>query len=122
LCRGLDDNREHTLYLDISGSATRSSGHERRHPPPQTVTVRSFEQHIAVSWQASDANDLLSYRIQRSTDERRSRRSAPRPVDTPVIGTSSGPGKQAWYRVTALDIAANESPPSPSSPPAKRAR
>src|SRR5690606_6725178 len=88
-------------------------------PSPSTVTSRGFEQHVEVNWSPSEAGDLLSYRIYRSIDGK---------TFTPV-GTQQGehtrymdflrdPGRQAWHRVTAIDIAGNESPPSPASPPA----
>jgi exo beta-1,2-glucooligosaccharide sophorohydrolase (non-reducing end) len=116
LVQGLDDPVERTLYLDdiqIRDGATTD-----RTPPavPGPAAVRAQERHFDVTWGASDDPDLLAYRIYRSTD---GKTFAP-------IGTQQGtrtrfvdffgePGQRAAYRVTALDVAGNESAPSAAS-------
>jgi hypothetical protein len=114
--QGLDDNQEHTLYLD--DFQIRDEPVEGRSIPaaPGAVTVKGFERHLDISWQASAAPELLAYRIYRSVDGN---------TFTPV-GTQQGSrtrwvdfvgstDRHAYYRVTALDLAGNESPPSPAS-------
>jgi exo beta-1,2-glucooligosaccharide sophorohydrolase (non-reducing end) len=114
--QGLDDNREHTLYLDDFQVRDVTAGATTAPSSPGNLTVRGFERHLDISWQASNAPDLLAYRIYRSVDGE---------PFTPV-GTQQGsrtrwvdflnaPERPATYRVTAIDLAGNESPPSPAA-------
>jgi hypothetical protein len=114
--QGLDDDREHTLYLDDFQIRDWPVGDTAAPPAPGAVTVQGFERHLDISWQPSSAFDLLAYRIYRSWD---GKTFAP-------VGTQQGTrtrwvdfietrDRQAYYRVTALDLAGNESPPSPAS-------
>ncbi|MGH8020332.1 MAG: glucoamylase family protein, partial [Opitutaceae bacterium] len=121
--QGLDDGGEHTLYIDdlriIYG------GHLDDDAPaaPAALEARGFERHIDISWQPSETSGVLEYRIYRSWDGR----------DYTAIGTQRNawhryedfigePGKKAFYRVSALDLAGNESPLSePSAPATTRA-
>ena len=114
--QGLDDNLEHTLFLDDFQVRDVTAGNTVAPTAPGTVAVRGFERHLDISWQPSTAPDLLAYRIYRSWDG---------DTFTPV-GTQQGsrtrwvdfihaPERHASYRVTALDLAGNESPPSPAT-------
>jgi len=117
--QGLDDNERHTLYLDdlqvrdIAGDDTTAP------PVPEGVTARAYERHFDVSWAPSTADDLLAYRIYRSWDGQ-----AFEPVGTQqgsrsrFVDFTGAPPREAFYRVTALDLAGNESAPSPASTPA----
>lgn len=119
LMQGLDDNVEHTLYIDdIQIRDTTPT--RRTPPPPQGVTARAYERHFDVSWQPSAAADVLSYRIYRSWDGQ---------TYTPV-GTQQGqrtryvdftgePGKQAQYKVSAINVAGSESGLSAATAPAR---
>lgn len=114
--QGLDDGAAHTLYLD--DFQIRPATMPDRPPPaaPGAVRVRGYERHFDVNWEPSHAPDLLAYRIYRSSDGR---------TFTP-IGTQQG-GRtrfadfvgerehEAHYRVTAIDLAGRESPPSGSA-------
>lgn len=114
--QGLDDNLEHTLFLDDFQVRDVTGGSTMTPTAPGTVDVRGFERHLDISWQPSTAPDLLAYRIYRSWDG---------DTFTPV-GTQQGsrtrwvdfidaPERHASYRVTALNLAGNESPPSPAT-------
>src|ERR1700686_3680945 len=114
--QGLDDDREHTLYLDDFQIRDWPVGDTAAPTAPGAVTVQGFERHLDISWQPSTAPDLLAYRIYRSWDGH---------TFTPV-GTQQGsrtrggdfidaPGRPASYRVPALNLAGNESPPSPAT-------
>jgi hypothetical protein len=114
--QGLDDNRQHTLYLDDVQIRDIASADMTAPPAPGSVAVRGYERHVDVTWAPSAADDLLAYRVYRSWDGARFE----------PIGTQQGsrmrfadfvgaPPRKAFYRVTALDIAGNESPPSPVS-------
>jgi len=116
LIQGLDDNQQHTLFLDDFQIRNIASDDTTPPPAPASVEVRGFERHFDVSWEPVDADDLLSYRIYRSWDGvtfepiGTQQHSIPRFAD--FVGASP---RQATYRVTALDLAGNESPPSPVS-------
>jgi hypothetical protein len=114
--QGLDDNLEHTLFLDDFQVRDAAGGDTTVPAAPGAVAVRGFERHLDISWQPSTAPDLLAYRIYRSWDGH---------TFTPV-GTQQGsrtrwvdfvdaPERHASYRVTALNLAGNESPPSPAT-------
>ena len=114
--QGLDDNLEHTLFLDDFQVRDVTGGNTMAPTAPGAVAVRGFERHLDISWQPSTAPDLLAYRIYRSSDGQ---------TFTPV-GTQQGsrtrwtdfinaPERDASYRVTALNLAGDESPPSPAT-------
>ncbi|HEY0947554.1 MAG TPA: glucoamylase family protein [Opitutaceae bacterium] len=109
--QGLDDNREHTLYLD--DFQVRNALTEDRTAPamPGEVQVRGRDRHIDVSWKANGDPDVLAYRIYRAWDGK----------NFEAIGTQQGgftrfedfvgaAGRTAHYRVSAVDLAGNESP------------
>ena len=114
--QGLDDDQRHTLYLDDFQIRDTETGDEASPPAPASIAVRAYERHFEVSWTPSKADDLLAYRIYRSWDGQ----------TFEPIGTQQGsrtrfvdftgePPREAVYRVTALDLAGNESAPSPVS-------
>ncbi len=109
--QGLDDGLEHTLYLDdfmiVDGALTDTTPP----PAPAGVAVRGYERHCDLTWRPSDAADLLDYRIYRSWDGK----------NFTAVGSQRGnwtryedftgePGRTAFYKVSALDLAGNESP------------
>lgn len=117
--QGLDDAREHTMYLDDFQVRDAQASELPAPPAPAAVTARAYERHIDVSWQPAPAANLLAYRIYRSQDGQ---------TFLPV-GTQQGtraryldflgdPGQSAQYRVTAISVGGRESSPSPASAPA----
>lgn len=120
--QGLDDGEPHTLWLD--DIVVRDARMPVAAPPPTPVaaTARGYERHIDLAWQpVASKSEVLSYRIYRSWDER----------DFTPIGTQRGrinrfvdfvgqPGRRAWYRVTAIDLAGRESAPSTAAGAATR--
>src|SRR5690606_30630505 len=118
--QGLDDGEAHTLYLDDFQIRDVLEEDTTAPPPPQAVAVRGFERHFDVSFEPVEAEDLLSYRIYRSWDGETfepvgtQQHSIPRFAD--FVGT---PPREATYRVTAVDLAGNESEPSTVSAPAR---
>ncbi len=114
--QGLDDNRPHTLYIDDIQIRDIDTGDVTAPPAPGAIAVRGYERHFDVSWEPAAADDLLAYRVYRSWDGK----------TFEPIGTQQGsrarfadfvgaPPRKAFYRVTALDLAGNESAPSPVS-------
>jgi hypothetical protein len=113
LIQGLDDGKQHALYLDdiqITSSDTAATA-----PPatPVGLTVNGAERHFDLRWTGNQGSDILRYQIYRSWD---GERYAP-------IGIQEGhfdrfvdfvgePGRKAFYRVSAIDLAGNESPRS----------
>ncbi|HWA88155.1 MAG TPA: glucoamylase family protein [Opitutus sp.] len=115
--QGLDDDREHTLYIDDVRIRDAASVDKTPPPAPAGVAVRGYERHFDVSWQPVRADDLLAYRIYRSWDGRKFE----------PVGTQQGtrtrfsdyvgaPPREAWYRVSAIDLDGNESAPAPMAP------
>jgi hypothetical protein len=112
LAQGLDDGKEHTLYLDdvqIQPGQTEQV-HERPSPPAGLVAKRG-ELHFDLSWAPSQTPDVLKYQVYRSWDGNQ----------YVSIGTQQGqlnrfvdfvgqPGRRAFYRVSAIDLWGNESP------------
>ena len=111
--QGLDDGREHTLFLDdievVDGAVTDAT------PPtaPTGLAVRGWERHCELSWNPGGEPDLHAYRIYRAGDGKNfvpvgtQRGARSRAVDFP-----GGPGRRVSYRITAVDGAGNESAPS----------
>ncbi|HEX7120868.1 MAG TPA: glucoamylase family protein, partial [Gemmatimonadaceae bacterium] len=117
--QGLDDNVEHTLYLDdfmiINGAAD-----DDPEPPAalRSVNARAFERHVDVTWTPASEADVLAYRIYRSSDQRNyTAVGTQRNAWTRYADFVGAPGGTYSYRVTAVDLAGNESPPSPASAP-----
>jgi hypothetical protein len=111
LAQGLDDAKEHTLYLD--DVEIQSSNHEERPRPsvPTQVTVKGKEFHFDITWNSVPSADLLKYQIYRSWDN----------TNYSPIGTQQGhlnrfvdfisqTGRRAFYRVSAVDLWGSESP------------
>jgi len=120
--QGLDDDREHTLILDDFQVRDVDTKDTTPPPAPPTLTTRGFDRHVDVAWNHSEAPDLLAYRIYRAFDGTHfqpigtAQRTRSRFVD--FVGASD---RVAHYRVTAIDLAGNESPPSAISSTATRA-
>jgi hypothetical protein len=113
IMQGLDDDVEHTLYLDDIQIRNATPGDEIAPPAPASPAVKGYDRHLDLSWQPSDASDLLSYRIYRSNDGQ-----AFLPIGT-QLGTrtryldfTDARDHDVYYRITALDVAGNESAPS----------
>src|SRR5690606_2563399 len=118
--QGLDDNQSHTLYLDDFQIRDIDTGDTTPPPAPGPITVRAYERHFDVGWEHSVADDLLAYRIYRSWDgEQFEPIGTQQGMISRFVDFTGAPPREAVYRVTAIDLAGNESPPSPVS---KRAR
>lgn len=79
-----------------------------------TPADNSIAVHVDLSWAISAESDLLGYNVYRSDTESNSgARINATPLITPVFrDTSVVPGKQYFYRVTAVDRRGNQSAPS----------
>lgn len=114
--QGLDDGKPHTLILDDFRIRDLDTGDTTAPPAPKAVTVEAYERHFDLTWMPSAADDLLEYRIYRSSDGKTFEpigiQQGSRSRFSDFLGE---PPRAAAYRVTALDVAGNESAPSPVS-------
>jgi hypothetical protein len=115
LMQGLDDGKEHVLYIDDVKIVDGGQIDTTPPPTPEGIKVKGYERHFDLSWRPSPAKDLLSYRIYRSSNGK-----VYEPVGTQdgawsrfedFVPVEAKPGpKTYYYRVSAIDIAGNESP------------
>jgi len=120
--QGLDDGAEHTLYLDdvmvIDSTAPTDTT-----PPaaPAGLTARGYERHCDLSWRPATDDDVLVWRIYRSENG----------ADFTPVATQRGnwtrfpdftgaPGRTFHYKISAVDLAGNESPLSAAVPATTR--
>ena len=108
--QGLDDGVGHTLYVDdimiVDGNAPDTT------PPPTPggIAVRGYERHCDLSWRPSAAADLLSYRIYRSADGKTFTAVGTQRGDRTRYEDFTGePGQTSFYKISAVDLAGNES-------------
>lgn len=111
--QGLDDNSEHTVWLDDIMVVDDSAPAAPPAPAPTGLAVKGYERHCDLSWQPAAGAGVLAYRIYRSWDGK----------DFKVVGTQRGgwhryedftgdPGRQAWYQVSSVNLDGRESPRS----------
>lgn len=114
--QGLDDDARHTLYLDDFQIRDVATGDTTPPPAPNAIAARAYERHVDVSWTPSAADNLLAYRIYRSRDGKTFEPIGTQQSSrTRIVDFTGEPPVEAVYRVTALDLAGNESTPSPVS-------
>jgi hypothetical protein len=111
IVQGLDDAASHTLFIDDVRIADEPSGVDHMAPAvPSGLTVRGYDRHVDLSWQANREVDLLRYVIYRSVDGR---------AYTPIaiqkghltryedfLGQRD---EKAFYKISAVDVHDNES-------------
>ncbi|MBX3738821.1 MAG: hypothetical protein KF715_19160 [Candidatus Didemnitutus sp.] len=115
--QGLDDGAEHTLYLDDFVIMDSKAAAAPAPDAPRAVQVTAYERHFDVSWQPSRAENVIAYRIYRSVDGGKTfvPVGTQRNAWTRFMDWAGAPGKQACYKVTALDLEDRESPLSDAS-------
>lgn len=113
--QGLDDGRPHTLHLDdIRVIDAASVASPSPLPAPSELRVEGMDRHCELAWAPVESPEVLGYRIHRSWDGRTykpigmQRGDRHRFVD--FIGSS---GRQAHYKVSAVDLGGRESAWSP---------
>jgi hypothetical protein len=112
--QGLDDDTPHTVFIDDVRIADEPTATDTAAPAtPSGLAARGYERHIELSWRRNSEPDLLRYVISRSYDGQSftpiavQKGHLGRYVD--VLGEI---GRTASYRLTAVDAAGNESPPT----------
>ena len=108
---GLKDEKQHTLYLDDIELLPQHTPEVAPLLPPLLKEVRAYERHIDVVWSPQQNKGIKYYRIYRSKD---GISYHPVGISRPWINRYADymgeTGYQAWYKVTAVDDAWNESP------------
>ncbi|HEX5788698.1 MAG TPA: glucoamylase family protein [Woeseiaceae bacterium] len=118
--QGLDDGEPHTLWIDDIRIAAAAADDDEAPPAPGNLESKPYERHFDLAWEPSGAEDLLEYRIYRSADGQNFEPVGTQPGHRARFEDFVGQaGTRAVYRVTALDLAGNESRPSPASRPAE---
>ncbi len=111
LIQGLDDGKEHTLYLDDVQVYYHDQVDHQPPAMPVGLVVKAGERHFDLSWSNNPETNLLSYEIYRSWDGE----------NFVPVGVQQGqfnrfedfvgePPRKAWYRISAIDLSGNESP------------
>ncbi len=111
LLQGLDDGKEHTLYIDDVQVYHRDRADHQPPGIPAELVVKAGERHFDLTWSNNPESDLLRYQIYRSWDGEKfvpigiQQGQLNRFVD--FVGK---PGQKAYYRISAVNISGDESP------------
>ena len=119
--QNLEDDREHTLYIDEVEVGSAATTGEPPPAAPAGLAVKAGERHFDLTWTPPAGRPPFRYQIYRSWD---GRAYAP-------VGTQRGevnryadfvgrPGCQAFYQISALDDAGRESARSAAAAAATR--
>ncbi|MBZ4652363.1 MAG: hypothetical protein JG761_1163 [Proteiniphilum sp.] len=108
---GVKDGKQYTLYLDDIELLPQSLPEVASFLPPVLKEVRAYERHIDVAWAQLENSGIKYYRIYRSKD---GISYHPIGISRPWINRYADyvgeTGYKAWYKVSAIDYALNESP------------
>jgi exo beta-1,2-glucooligosaccharide sophorohydrolase (non-reducing end) len=121
ILQGLDDGQAHTLYIDDVKIDDGAPNETAAPAAPAGLSARGYDRHIELTWQPGEETDLQRYNIYRSFDGATytavgiQKGRLTRYVD--FIGQS---GKNASYKISAVDVNNNESPLSNAAPAATR--
>jgi hypothetical protein len=114
--QGLDDGVEHTLFIDDVTIVNGATVDTTPPPAPTGLAVKGYERHFDITWQASVADDLLTYRIYRATDGKKFVPIATQRGNWTRYEDFTGEtGQKTFYKVSAVDQSGNESALSDSS-------
>jgi len=110
LVQGLDDGREHTLYLDNIEIGARNPVLGEPPGPPAGLTIRGQERHFDLTWTKNREKDVLRYQVYRSWDGAAFTPIAVARGDrSRFVDFVGAPGRKAFYRVSAINLAGQES-------------
>jgi exo beta-1,2-glucooligosaccharide sophorohydrolase (non-reducing end) len=111
ILQGLDDGQARTLYLDDVKIDDDIPNDTTAPGAPARLSARGYDRHIELTWQPGEEADLQHYAIHRSFDG----------VTYTAIGIQKGhlsryvdfigqSGKNAFYKISAVDVNYNQSP------------
>jgi len=113
--QGLPDRVDHTLYLDDVQVGPRASGDAEPPPTPTHLQVEGQDSHFDLRWKVVPEHDTAEVRVHRSWDGRAFEPvGAADPRRGRFVDFIGRTNRTAWYRLTALDLHANESQPGPA--------
>jgi exo beta-1,2-glucooligosaccharide sophorohydrolase (non-reducing end) len=110
IVQGLDDGKEHTVYLDDIQVRDDVPATTAKPTTPMSLATKGYDRHIELSWQPGDSRDLLYYKIYRALDGKNfepvgiQRAGLTRYED--FLGASN---KTASYKISAVNAGYNES-------------
>lgn len=111
--QGLDDGRDHTLWLDDFHVVDSRQSAVAAPAAPTGLRVEAQERHFDLTWEPAVSTNLLSYRISRAIKGGDFVPVGSRPANFNRAVDWLGPtGQGARYRITAVDVAGRESPMS----------
>lgn len=109
--QGLDDGKEHTLYIDDVEIYNSDPADPRPPVAPVGLAIKAGERHFDLIWSNNTESTLLKYQIYRSWD---GKKYTPAGIQQSqynrFVDFVGEPGRTAFYRISALDLAGNESP------------
>ncbi len=107
---GIADSREHTIYLDDIELLPASLPVTERLAAPAIKEIKAYERHIDISWKKQSSNGIKYFRIYRSFN---GIQYQPIAIRRPWMNRFSDflgeTARKAYYKVTAVDYALNES-------------
>lgn len=110
---GIKDGNQHTLYIDDLELLPENLQVVSELKTPQLNEAKAYERHIDIAWTPQNNGQIKYYRIYRSTD---GANYTPVAIRRPWLNRFTDfvgeTGYKAWYKVTAVDYALNESPAS----------
>jgi hypothetical protein len=113
LIQNLDDGRDHTLYLDDIQIIKQDAPPGKAPATPVGLTVRGAERHFDLAWQPVTDPGVFRYKIYRSGDGKEfTPISIQRGDGIRAVDFTGKVDQKAYYRITAQDLAGNESSPS----------
>lgn len=120
--QGLDDGAEHTLYLDDLMLIDAPAPAAAPAPAPTDLTVRGYERHFDLHWETAAPAAVLTYRIYRSADGKKYTPVATQRGNWRRFEDFAGaPGSTNYYKVSAINLAGEESPLSAAASATTRA-
>lgn len=119
--QGLDDGREHTLYIDDVEVGPDEVAGGPAPAAPDGLAVKPGERHFDLTWARPAGKPPFRYQIYRSLD---GRTYAPVGIQQGEVNRYADfigqPGRQAFYKISAIDESGRESVLSPAASGATR--
>lgn len=114
--QGLDDGRDHTLWVDDFQVVDSRQPIPPPPPAPTGFAVQAQERHCDLTWEAVPGTNVVSYRIYRTGKDRNFVPVGSRPANyLRAVDWLGRPGERVRYRITAVDLSGQESAPSASA-------